>query len=572
MPRQRRSSRFDASALRTRQACEARRQKNATGRETRPVREDSRHDGLHVVLRRRDGADAEAAREHLHDVGREKRRQRRPDAEIAEAERDERQHDRDGLLLVPRDIERERQAVDVVEPERVLERERDDRQRIAVVALPGVEDARNAVDIALHLLDVAVLCATRGEDDRVLGQGRRDLRVVVAREVASVAAGHHHELLDLARLHGFDDLVLVGEDLVVSESADERSRLKRRRRRAALRALDHLREVLRTPALAVRDVRNARIAGDARREDAVAVGVQHRHDAVRRHHDRAVEHREVLLLLIPRAAVVALEMRTLPESRIVMRRQHLAVRVDVDARAGRLLEDLGEVPEVVSRHEDAGTHPDVQFDGRRRRLAVHLRVGRVEERHHAHRHPSRVHHQRRHLVDGLLLAHRLERAEEKLVDGLLLAAEDGRVMRVGRDALQSEERKLLQAADVGIRRRERPRRLVRDEVSEMALARRDRATQARVVEVRVREREEERVRHEAPQFLRRLRLLREVLESRDEHVHEVRGLGSLAAHAAARAASIAESLLALTAEHRGIIHSLLLLLWMSGGRIRTAST
>ena len=55
--------------------------------------------------------------------------------------------------------------------------------------------------------------------------------------------------------------------------------------------------------------------------------------------------------------------------------------------------------------------------------------------------------------------------------------------------------------------------------------------QARIVEVRVRQRHEERARHESPEIPRRLLLRREVLESRHELVHEHRSRGTLPADA-----------------------------------------
>ena len=58
------------------------------------------------------------------------------------------QQDDDGLLLVPSNVEDERQLVDVIEAEDFLELERDEGEAVGVVALAGIEDARDAADVA----------------------------------------------------------------------------------------------------------------------------------------------------------------------------------------------------------------------------------------------------------------------------------------------------------------------------------------------------------------------------------------------------------------------------------------
>ena len=80
------------------------------------------------------------------------------DAEIEEGE----EHD-DGFLLIPSDVVGDGQLVDVFESEHFLEFEGDERERVAVVALSGVEHTGNAVDVAERELVVAELGAAGGE-------------------------------------------------------------------------------------------------------------------------------------------------------------------------------------------------------------------------------------------------------------------------------------------------------------------------------------------------------------------------------------------------------------------------
>ena len=237
-----------------------------------------------------------------------------------------------------------------------------------------------------------------------------------------------------------------------------------------------------------------------------------------------------------------------------MGRQHLAVRVHVEPAVLRLLEEFREVAQVMPRDEDAGPRSDAEAHGRGRRRAVGLRVRRVKERHRPDGRLAAGEDEPRERVGRQALAHCLERTEDEGVDRVVLLAEHGRVMRVGRDALQPEERDLLEAAHVGIDVREGARHRATDRMAEVTLARRDRLPQALVVEVRVRERQEQGLHDEAPTRARRLLRRRQLLQPGDQDVHERRRLGALPADADARATRVAERLLALPAEHRVLLH------------------
>ena len=338
-----------------------------------------------------------------------------------------------------------------------------------------------------------------------------ETRVILARRVASVTAGHHHKLADLAGLDRGDDLLRKRQHLVVRKAPDDLARLKGLRGRTPLRARDDGREVLRPPLLAVRDMRHARIARDASRKDTAAVGIHHRHDAVRRHQDRPAEIGEVLLLTMPCAAVVALEVRILPKRRIGVGRQHLPVRIDVDARILRLLKELGEIAEVVSRHEDARTVTDAEVHARHLRVSISGRIGRVQKRHRADGVLAAVEDELRQLLRRALLAKFPQGPVDESVDRLVLAPEHRGMMAIGGDTLQPEQRQLLQAAQIGVRFVKRPRSLARADTPETMLGFGNRRLEAFVVEVCVRERQEKRQRDETSEFKRRFLLRRQVL-------------------------------------------------------------
>ena len=77
---------------------------------------------------------------------------------------------------------------------------------------------------------------------------------------------------------------------------------------------------------------------------------------------RAGEVREVGLLVLPGASVVAHQMRVGLQARVAVGGQHLAVGVDVDAGVGGGIQDRLEVAEVVAGDEDGlarhGGHPN----------------------------------------------------------------------------------------------------------------------------------------------------------------------------------------------------------------------
>ena len=145
----------------------------------------------------------------------------------------------------------------------------------------------------------------------------------------------------------------------MGKPADDFACLELRRGCALLRTLNHGCEIL--LAVHERNMRAALNTDRRRRKEAILVAVLRRYNAVRRHEDRSVELLELLLLLPPRIAVVADEIVVLLELRIVVRGDHLAVRVDINARALRLLKEALEILEIMPRDENAGTAADAEL-------------------------------------------------------------------------------------------------------------------------------------------------------------------------------------------------------------------
>ena len=365
------------------------------------------------------------------------------DAEVQQGEQDD-----DGLLLVPGDIVGNRQLIDIVEAEDLFELQSNQREAVAVVALASVEHARDAADVAKVELDVLVLRAACRQDDRILRQRLCELCIVVAALHAAVAARHDDELLDGTALDGLDDLVRKREDLLMREAADNRSLLELFRCRALLCHLDDGREVLRAIGFRL-DVRATREADRTRREDTRLVALFRRHEAVRRQQHRAAKCLEFLFLLPPGVAVVAREVVVFLEERIVMRWQHLAVRVDIDARALRLLQEHFEVSEVMAGNQDGRILADAEIDLRDLGVAVMLRVRLVKERHRLNAPLARLERQRRQVVSRKAVIEQLcKRGLEERINRLILFVKRIRVFEIRREALEAVRDELAQAAHV----------------------------------------------------------------------------------------------------------------------------
>ena len=134
---------------------------------------------LHIVLDRADACNAEVLNENLCHIGAEEGGQSGTQVDILHAQVQQGQQHDDRLLLIPGDVVDNRQVVDVVQAEDLLQLQGNDSQGVGVVALTGIQYTGNAADVTQRQLVVLVLGAAGGEDDRVLGQGLGKLGVVV---------------------------------------------------------------------------------------------------------------------------------------------------------------------------------------------------------------------------------------------------------------------------------------------------------------------------------------------------------------------------------------------------------
>ena len=142
-----------------------------------------------------------------------------------------------------------------------------------------------------------------------------------------------------------------------------------------------------------------------------------------------------------------------------MRGQHFAVGVDVHARALRLLQKHFEVFEVVPRNQDARLVPYAKLDFRDLRIAVGLRIRRVQERHRLDAPFARLQRQRgqRLRVQRIVQKFRQRLLRER-VDFRVFLAQSVRVLHVCGKPFQAVSNQFTQTANIFVFRAEHTHR------------------------------------------------------------------------------------------------------------------
>lgn len=180
------------------------------------------------------------------------------------------------------------------------------------VLLPTPEDAQN---IAQRQLNIAILSATRWQNNHIFRQVLGKFLIVSTDLHPAIATTHHYKLLEGSAFHSLHNLVGKSADLCMGKITDDFSLLYRHRRLA--NHCYHLREVL-VPFLACRDMLPTWITCGIERKDSILARSiwKWRHDAISGEDDRPVKRLKHLLLSPSHFAIIAHQMLVLLQLRI----------------------------------------------------------------------------------------------------------------------------------------------------------------------------------------------------------------------------------------------------------------
>ncbi|GFI37989.1 hypothetical protein IMSAGC015_02178 [Lachnospiraceae bacterium] len=300
--------------------------------------------------------------------------------DILHAKIQKRQQNDDSLLLIPRNVVGDGQVVDIVQTENFLELQSNDSQRIRIVALPGVQNTRNAVDVAQRQFVVLVFRASGCQDHSIFRQCLGKFGIVFPALGTAVTARHHNELFDRAAFYRIDHLIRQSQNLRVCKSADQLSCFNFSRCSASFCVFNDNGKILLLPDFSW-DMGTSRISCCASSVESVFVAVFRRHDAVGRHQDRTVEGFKFLLLLPPRIAVVADKVGILFECRVIVGREHLGMGINIHAGSRCLLQQHFQIPQVVTGNQNTGICPNANIYLRNFGISIGFRVGLVQQSH-----------------------------------------------------------------------------------------------------------------------------------------------------------------------------------------------
>ena len=143
------------------------------------------------------------------------------------------------------------------------------------------------------------------------------------------------------------------------------------------------------------------------------------------------------------------------DRRIIVRRKHFGVSVDVHSRALCLLQKLFQILQVMTGNQNAGVVPDADIDLCDFRISVCAGIGGIEKRHAVHAELPGLQRQRHQIVNCEAIVQSLcQCALKESVDFFVVLHQGVGVLGVCRKPLETVGNHLAQGTDVFILRRE----------------------------------------------------------------------------------------------------------------------
>jgi len=405
-------------------------------------------DGLQVRLGSGDRFDAEVLHQYIEDIGGDEGRQRGSEMDVLDPQAEQGQEDDHRLLLVPGKDHGQGQIIDPAfkgagQGHRNLD------GGVGVIALTNVQQTRDAADIAQLLVKEAELAAGQGQDHAVGRDLFDQLGVVVAAGFGAITAADQEEVTDGLGFHSLDHLVGHAE-YGVAGKADEHGIIVDGVGESGQGQgpVDQRGEVLCAVGLA--DMGDIRPADQAGGEDIGLVGILGLLDAVGGEEDGPWKFRHLLLLILPGGAEVAVEVAVLLQLGIAVAGQHLAMGVDVDALVLGLLQEHGQIFEVMAGDQDTLAGDMTQRHRGRNRMAVGAGVAGVQQLHGPEVDLAAFEGEGHQRIEIHVAGEGGHGLMDVGVDRIIFLAEDGGMIGIGGKAAQAVHGGLLQGLQVGI--------------------------------------------------------------------------------------------------------------------------
>ena len=263
----------------------------------------------------------------------------------------------------------------------------------------------------------------------------------------AVAAADQKDMTHLSALDERNDLLRVREHGSVRKAGHEHMAAVDAAHAVVMlvaaerkRLLDKRRKVLASAGIRL-NVAQTLIADHRCGVHTVPIARPLRHQAVRREQDGRRDVLELALLALPRRAEVTHKLWILFQSRIAVRRQHFAVRIDIDAPALGLLEQLRKIGQIMTRNHDERAFFDVGRHLCRLRRTEGAGVGTVEQLHAAEIHLSEFDDERKPFLHRMRPVDRTQSLIKPRAHLVVHVAEVHRVMRIRRHALHAEQQR-----------------------------------------------------------------------------------------------------------------------------------
>ena len=324
---------------------------------------------------------------------------------------------------------------------------------VGIVALPHIHQTGQSADRSQLQIVEPILAARQSQYNCIRRRLFHEFRVIIPSGLCAVTAAHQEKVPDLPCLDCLYHLICHGKHCAVSESgrqlcaAVDAGLLLRLRITAQFQCFfNQRREILVCP-----DMHHPRISHCLCGKHPVCIAGFRRHQAVCGEENGRRNLVELLLLVLPCRAKVALEIGIGFQLRIGVRRQHLPVGVHGDSLVFGLFQEQLQVFQIVSRYHDKRARLDLHGNLCRLRCPKAFGIGTIQQRHALEIDFSQFQHLRQQFVHGQFQTNLHQRLPEKEVYRFVGISQHHGMVRIRCHATQSEQQQRFQRANVLLR-------------------------------------------------------------------------------------------------------------------------